>query len=365
MEINNSALIMIYKGELSDNYNILDNCQIVVITEIINMEAAEFLNNYCREKKIAFIYTAEFGLTSFIFTDFGDEFIVEDLNGKETQKYFIKSITNSCPGIVEIDPIEITTNNKKIKKFLKLGTGDFVTFKNIKGMIELNDTPPRPIRILSKTKFTIEDTSKFQKFAGSGIVEEVKIPFPIIYKPISEAKDFIYNEDVIEDELNENFNSEIISDENILKENNDDFPWEKIFSTCNQDEILENKINIKMHLAVLSLHEFFNIYQKLPHFNEQKDIDECLDICIKIFSEAKKEKKKWVSSLDKIDKWFFEKIFKFSRFYFTPITCFLGGIISQEILKFIGLYKPANQWKYFNFIDLIDEDILKQNYKNK
>ena len=216
MEINNSALIMIYKGELSDNYNILDNCQIVIVTEIIDMEIAEFLNYYCREKKIAFIYTAEFGLSSFLFTDFGDEFMVEDLNGKETQKYFIKSITNSCPGIVEIDPIEITKNNKKIKKYLKLGTGDFVTFKNIKGMIELNDTPPRPIRVLSKTKFTIEDTSKFQEFAGSGIVEEVKIPFPVSYKPLSEAKDFIYNEDFMEDELNENINSEIISDENIF-----------------------------------------------------------------------------------------------------------------------------------------------------
>ena len=366
MEINNSALIMIYKGELSDNYNILDNCQIVIVTEIIDMETAEFLNYYCREKKIAFIYTAEFGLSSFLFTDFGDEFMVEDLNGKETQKYFIKSITNSCPGIVEIDPIEITKNNKKIKKYLKLGTGDFVTFKNIKGMIELNDTPPRPIRVLSKTKFTIEDTSKFQEFAGSGIVEEVKIPFPISYKPLSEAKDFIYNEDAMEDELNENFNSEIISDENIFnKENNEDFPWEKIFTSCHEDEILEKQTNTKMHLSLLSLHEFFNIHQFLPHFNEQKEINECLDISKKIFSEAQEEKKKWVNNLDKIDKIFFEKIFKFSRFYFTPFTCFLGGIISLEILKFVGLYKPSNQWKYFNFCDLIDEDILKQNYKNK
>ena len=366
MEINSSALIMLYKGELSDNYNILDNCQIVIVTEIINMETAEFLNHYCREKNIAFIYTAEFGFSSFLFTDFGDEFIVEDLNGKETQRYFIKSITNSCPGIVEIDPIEITRNNKKIKKFLKLGTGDFVSFKNIKGMIELNDTPPRPIRILSKTKFTIEDTSKFQEFAGSGIVEEVKIPFPIAYKPLSEAKDFIYNEDAIEDELNENFNSEIINDENIFnKENNDDFPWEKIFSSYNQDEILENRTNAKMHLAILSLHEFFNIHQFLPHFNEQKEINECLDISKKIFSEAKEENKKWVNNLDKIDKLFLEKIFKFSRFYFTPITCFLGGIISLEILKFVGLYKPSNQWKYFNFLHLIDEDIIKQNFKNE
>ena len=137
MEINNSAIVMIYKGELSNDFSILNDYQIVIITEIISLETAETLNQYCRNKKIGFIYTAEFGLASFLFTDFGEDFVVEDLTGLECEKYFIKSITNGCPGIVEIDPIEIIDNNgKKIKKYLKIGTGDFVTFKDITGMTE-------------------------------------------------------------------------------------------------------------------------------------------------------------------------------------------------------------------------------------
>ncbi len=47
------------------------------------------------------------------------------------------------------------------------------------------------------------------------------------------------------------------------------------------------------------------------------------------------------------------------------MTNFLGGAISQEILKYIGLYKPSQQWIYFNFLELINDDILKQNFKNE
>ena len=359
--MSNSLIILLYKGELIDFFNILDSYHIVIITQLINMEIAEALNEYCREKKICFIYTAQLGLSSFLFKDFGYDFTVENANGKELQKYFIKSITNSCPGVVEIDPVEYYKNDgKKIKKYLKLSTGDLVTFNNVKGMTELNDTPPRPIRVLSKTKFTIEDTSKFQEFSGSGVVEEVKIPYPVEYMPLTEAKDFIYNFD---EDLDNNFNCEIISDENAVDEENE-FPWEKLLF-YNQNETLKNKSNELMHLGILTLHEFFKIHQFLPHYNEQKEINECIEISDLIFSEAKKENKKWVKTLEKINKIFLEKIFKYSDFYFYPITNFLGGVFSQEILKYIGLYRPAaHQWMFFNFGELINEGILNQDFKN-
>ena len=367
MEISNSVIILIYKGDLTNAFfSILDDYQMVIITEMINIETAEEINEYCREKKISFIYTAQLGLSSFLFTDFGNDFIAENIDGKEVQKYFIKSIKNSCPGIVEIEPIESYSEGrkgKKVKKYLKLATGDFVTFSNVKGMIELNDTPPRPIRVLSKTKFTIEDTSKFQEFSGFGVVEEVKMPYPVEYNPLSEAKDFIYNEEDIDGDIDENFNYEIISDENIINKEND-FPWEKLLLYCNKDETLMSKSNEIMHLGILSLHEFFKIHQFLPHYNEQKEINECIEITNLIFSELKKENKKLAKNLEKLDKIFLEKIFKFSEFYFYPITNFLGGVVSQEILKYIGLYKPAQQWIYFNFFELINDDISKKDFKN-
>ena len=384
MELNNTAIVMTYKGELANDFSILNDYNIVVITEIINLEIAETLNQYCRNKKIGFIYTAEFGLSSFLFSDFGEDFIVEDLTGLECKKYYIKSITNGCPGIVEIDPIEEIKNGKKVKKYLKLGTGDFVTFKDITGMTELNDTPPRAIRVISPTKFTIEDTSKFQEFTGVGIVEEVKVPRPSIFKPLSDAINVIYYEDVIEEYLNEDVGSlaskistdmadeillgnignnnkrSLISNQTNNEEKNE-IPWIKMFYSSYQNESLNNLANEKMHLAMLTLHEFFNIHQYLPNYNDKKEIDECIEISLKVLSKSKEEGSRWAINLQKIDKVFLEKIFKFSKYYYAPFTCFLGGVISEEIIKYTGLYKPSSQWMYFNFLELIDDDMTNEN----
>lgn len=388
MEINYSAIVMIFKGELSNDFTILNDYQLIVITEIISLETAETLNQYCRNKRIGFIYTLELGLSSFLFSDFGEDFILEDLNGDECEKYFIKSITNSCPGVVEIDPIEKTDKNgEKSKKFLKLGTGDFVTFKDITGMTELNDTPPRPIMVLSPTKFTIEDTSKFQEFTGVGIVEEVKVPRPSIFKPLSEALNSIYYDEVIEDYLNEdvgslsskmsidlteeilmggigNFKKSLSSNQLNIEEKSNNIPWIKMFYSSYQNENFKTLANEKMHLAFITLHEFFNIHQYLPNYNEKQEIDECIEISSKILSKAKEEGSRWAIKLQKIDKIFLRKIFKFSRFYFTPFTCFFGGIVTEEIIKYRGLYKPSSQWNFFNFLDLINEDMINEDDYN-
>ena len=39
-----------------------------------------------------------------------------------------------------------------------MNQGDYVVFKGITGVTELNESPPRPIRLLSKNKFNIEET---------------------------------------------------------------------------------------------------------------------------------------------------------------------------------------------------------------
>ena len=374
MEINNFAIVMIFKGELSNDFSILNEYNLVIITEIISLETAQTLNQYCRMKHIGFIYTCEFGLSSFLFTDFGDDFIIEDNNGLEPNKYYIKSISNSCPGIVEIDPIK---NNIGENIYLNIGTGDFVSFKDVKGMTELNDTPPRPIRVINKTKFTIEDTTKFQEFTGVGIVEEVKVPRPAIFKPLSEAINVIYYEDVIEDYLNEDSylgstaskmsNEPLMDDlgiisniktsqDNIIinEEKKENIPWIKMFYAEFENESLKNLSNEKMHLAFLALHEYFNIHQDLPNFNKIKENKECIDISLKILSKAKEEGFRWAINLCKIDKPFLDIVFKFCKFKFTPFTNYLAGIVAQEVIKFTGLYKPISQWVYFNFFNLLN-----------
>ena len=387
MEINNFAIVMTYKGELSNDFSVLNEYNLVIVTEIISLEIAENLNQYCRMKKIGFIYASEFGLSSFLFTDFGDDFIIEDNNGLEPEKYYIESISNSCPGIVQIDPIE---NFFGKKKFLGIGTGDFVSFREVKGMVELNDTPPRPVRVIDKTKFTIEDTSKFQEFTGTGIVEEIKVPRPAIFKPLSEAINVIYYEDVIEEYLNEDsgigsitgrMNSEIINEDilpgnislnkksqsNIIinEEKKENIPWIKMFYSEFENESIKSFTNEKMHLAFLSLHEYFNIHQDLPNFDKDNEIKECIDFSLKLLSKAKDEGYNWAVNLSKIDQYFLEKVFKFCKFNFTPFTNFLGGIVAGEVIKFAGIFKPPNQWVYFNFFSIMNDMNINNIIKTK
>ena len=148
------------------------------------MQKAEMINSYCRKENKGFIYASQLGFISFLFEDFGNNFMVFDKNGKKCKKYFIKSISNACPGIVEIAPVDIIKNGQKKKKFLKMETGDYVVFKGVTGMTELNESPPRPIRVLSKNKFNIEETSRYDEFMERGIIEEFKMPFPAKFIPL-------------------------------------------------------------------------------------------------------------------------------------------------------------------------------------
>ena len=45
------------------------------------------------------------------------------------------------------------------------------------------------------------------------------------------------------------------------EEKNNTIPWIKMFYSSYQNESLKNLTNEKMHLAVLTLHEYFNIHQ--------------------------------------------------------------------------------------------------------
>jgi len=173
---------------ISTSLSFLKEYNVLVITEFISKDASEALNNFCRENKIGFIYSCVNGLAGFVFIDFGDMFIIHDENGEEIKQFYVRNITKENPGIVFIDD---SVDNQK----LDLSQGDYVTFKEIVGMTELNDTPPRPIRILSPFTFSIEDTSKFSDYICGGIIEQVKVPKPIFYRSLKEAFENITQDD--------------------------------------------------------------------------------------------------------------------------------------------------------------------------
>ena len=73
-------------------FNVLNHYNIIVITEIQNYNYLFEINKYCRENNIAFIYTGIFGLSGFLFNDFGDKHIVTNKNGFDNYSYNIDYI---------------------------------------------------------------------------------------------------------------------------------------------------------------------------------------------------------------------------------------------------------------------------------
>ena len=72
-----------------------------------------------------------------IFCDFGDEFTVYDTNGENPTSNMIASISKDKEAVVTC--LDETRHG--------LESGDFVTFSEVQGMVELNSSGPREIKV--------------------------------------------------------------------------------------------------------------------------------------------------------------------------------------------------------------------------
>eukprot|EP00421_Protoceratium_reticulatum_P041227 CAMPEP_0168451102 /NCGR_PEP_ID=MMETSP0228-20121227/48465_1 /TAXON_ID=133427 /ORGANISM="Protoceratium reticulatum, Strain CCCM 535 (=CCMP 1889)" /LENGTH=1211 /DNA_ID=CAMNT_0008465713 /DNA_START=29 /DNA_END=3664 /DNA_ORIENTATION=+ len=76
---------------------------VVVVTELLPRKLLMALNNQARSKGIAFILAVNMGVTSSIFSDFGDKHIVTDENGEPTQMLAIAGLeVITADGITKI-----------------------------------------------------------------------------------------------------------------------------------------------------------------------------------------------------------------------------------------------------------------------
>ena len=57
-----------------------------------------------------------------------------------------------------------------------LEDGDFVTFSEVQGMIELNACEPRKVTVKGPYTFSIGDTSNLSDYKAGGVFTQVKIP---------------------------------------------------------------------------------------------------------------------------------------------------------------------------------------------
>ncbi|KAG2690949.1 hypothetical protein I3760_09G214400 [Carya illinoinensis] len=176
-ELNNSVVISTLTTELTKEQ--LSDFQVVVFTDISLEKAIEF-DDYCHNHQppISFIKSEVRGLFGSTFCDFGPEFTVFDVDGKDPHTGIIASISNDNPALVTCVDDER----------LEFQDGDLVAFSEVNGMTELNDGKPRKIKNVRPYSFAIEeDTAKYSAYVKGGIVTQVKQPKVLKFKPLREA----------------------------------------------------------------------------------------------------------------------------------------------------------------------------------
>ena len=304
-ELNNHVKCDYLKeGKLEDYIKEYD---LLIITEIMELDNIIKLDRICHANKKGFIYCLVFGLSFYCFVNFG-EHEINNINNSDIRKFFIRDITKGKSTIITID--------NEFDDF-DLNENEYVIFKEIKGMSQLLDGKKRKIKNCEEDKFEIdEDSTNYEDYIQGGVVEEI-------------VENIKINNKQFEDMLN-------------------------IPEQC--EYINQRNIEINMHLAFLALHEYYRINKTLPE-NNKEDGNQMLDITKEIY---KKNQKDWCKDVD-LNEGFLNDIYKFSKCEISPVCGYGGGVVSQEIIKYIGIYKPINQWFRAEFVGILDKEFNHDN----
>lgn len=312
-ELNPYVLVNICEENFLDH---IKDFNAIIITEIMKKEILFKINEECHINNIAFIYAASFGISGFIFVDFGKEHIINFPSSRNKQSYFIKSISKD--GIIEIDN-ELERNNFSLEK------GSYIIFKEVEGINELNNSSPKKIKFVSNNSFSIDENLNFENYVKGGIIEEYIFPKKIEFKKLKDIFDIPYIDNEPE-----------------------------IFDYCN-----EEGRNESLHCAFMAIHEFYDEFNNLPKLNNKEDYENVLEKSKNIYNKAKSNNQKWIEKIENFDEKIIINVARWCRSEISPFCSFLGGIVVQEIIKITGKFIPFNQWFWIDFFESIDN--LKEN----
>lgn len=137
----------------------------MVVLDNYDREYLINLNKACHDKNIGFLYAGNLGLYGFTFVDFGENHRIIDPTGEECKSVHIAAITQEERGLVCLHE----------EKKHGLNDGDTISFREVKGMTEINGKEFK-IEVKSPHSFFIGDTRNFSAYTNGGIATEIKVP---------------------------------------------------------------------------------------------------------------------------------------------------------------------------------------------
>ncbi|CAD8207678.1 unnamed protein product [Paramecium octaurelia] len=300
-QLNNYVRVKVIEKDVQQ-YITTEQFDIAILTDVYDYNELICWDNLCRAHQIKLIIANANSVYGRIINDFGAEFKVIDKNGEDIPDVLIKSI--SADGVVELLDGQRS----------QFADGDSIIFLEVQGMKageqSINNQLLK-IQTISMKKFKImDDISQYSPYLSSGIARHVKQTITCTNKSL----DVVINGD---DCLDAN-----------LKESD-------------SIKLVEQSL---MHLA----------YRTLSYTNG--DIANLLDAVIKFdkgnFIQQNSKQAKYLEFYLKM----FQKTFALPAF--PPLAAYLGGFVSQEIIKALtNKFTPINQAYYFDCIEVLPFEI--------
>jgi ubiquitin-activating enzyme E1 len=115
------------------------------------------------------------GVFGSVFCDFGESFVVNDINGEPPSQCIIASITQANPALVSV--LDDTRHN--------LSDGDVVRLDGVDGMPQLSG---QTFTVTVKDSYSFEinaDTSSFGAYTTGGYMHQVKVRYNLPFVQLS------------------------------------------------------------------------------------------------------------------------------------------------------------------------------------
>ncbi|XP_076333609.1 ubiquitin-like activating enzyme 1 isoform X3 [Tachypleus tridentatus] len=297
-ELNTYVKVNAYTGKLTEDF--LKNFRVVVLTDT-PLEEQLRIGDYTHSENIGLIIADTRGLFGQIFCDFGENFTVVDVTGEQPISVMIASISKDKEGLVTC--LEESRHGFE--------DGDYVKFSELLGMVELNDSEPKKVKVLGPYTFSIGDTSNLSDYVRGGVATQVKMPKSINFKSLRDS---------------------IGSPEFLVSD----------FAKFDRPG--------QLHIGFEALHYFKKRHNRLPVSWNKEDANEL----VSIVNEVNKNSS---AKVEEVDEKLITLLANLAAGNLCPMQAVIGGITAQEVMKACsGKFHPIYQWFYFDALECLPED---------
>lgn len=344
-ELNPYVDVQVVSGELTTE--VLQSYGCVIITKHLPKAEMFRINQACRTNKPApttFILAVNYGVTCFMFSDFGDAHKITDADGETVDPLIVESID-------EFGGVTVATKNHG------LDSGDRVTFTEVEGAAFLNDFKDGVKVKRMSTKIADMDSDGKQKVDSKGNpkfrTQTIFNKFQIDFSDDDEAAAQLAQNPWTGGGIVTYVKPTRIMSCRSLEDSLTNPLQDQFFIPHLDDERTYTGRGNQLHFALNAMFDFDAKHGRMPALHSQEDAAEMVTIANALNASRKAASDSPSLVADEIDA---DVITKFSLFCPTELSgfcAFLGGSVAQEVVKKFGKYTPVYQWLTSDYFELL------------